>query len=104
MNITFRKSDYIKLIVICSISIALDLFFYRYLKSTSVGSRISFKQFIQQEAINKAKIYNNLKDLNTKIQEEKIETIVEYGLHQFVTQFIRKISSVDNEIHKEFFN
>ncbi len=58
MNITFRKSDYIKLIVICSISIALDLFFYRYLKSTSVGSRISFKQFIQQEAINKAKIYN----------------------------------------------
>ena len=44
------------------------------------------------------------KDLNTKIQEEKIETIVEYGLHQFVTQFIRKISSVDNEIHKEFFN
>ena len=39
-----------------------------------------------------------------KIQEEKIETIVEYGLHQFVTQFIRKISSVDNEIHKEFFN
>ena len=50
------------------------------------------------------RIYNNLKDLNTKIQEEKIETIVEYGLHQFVTQFIRKISSVDNEIHKEFFN
>ena len=28
MNITFRKSDYIKLIVICSISIALDLFFF----------------------------------------------------------------------------
>ena len=50
------------------------------------------------------RIYNNLKDLNSKIQEEKIETIVEYGLHQFVTQFIRKISSVDNEIHKEFFN
>ncbi len=50
------------------------------------------------------RIYNNLKDLNTKIKEEKIETIVEYGLHQFVTQFIRKISSVDNEIHKEFFN
>ena len=42
--------------------------------------------------------------LEKSIQEEKIETIVEYGLHQFVTQFIRKISSVDNEIHKEFFN
>ncbi len=28
MNITFRKGDYIKLIAICSISIALDLFFF----------------------------------------------------------------------------
>ena len=41
---------------------------------------------------------------DSKLPKEKIETIVEYGLHQFVTQFIRKISSVDNEIHKEFFN
>ena len=27
------------------------------------------------------KIYDTLKDLNTKIQQEKIETIIEYGLH-----------------------
>ena len=28
MNITFRKSDYIKLIVICTISIAIDYFLF----------------------------------------------------------------------------
>ena len=50
------------------------------------------------------KIYNTLKDLNTKIQEEKIESIVDFGLHEFVTQFINKISSVDSDIQKEFFN
>ena len=50
------------------------------------------------------KIYNTLKDLNIKIQEEKIESIVDFGLHEFVTQFINKISSVDSDIQKEFFN
>ena len=50
------------------------------------------------------KIYNTLKDLNTKIQEEKIESIVDFGLHEFVTQFINKISSVDLDIQMEFFN
>ena len=50
------------------------------------------------------KIYNTLKDLNTKIQEEKIESIVDFGLHEFVTQFINKISSVDSDIQMEFFN
>ncbi len=50
------------------------------------------------------KIYDTLKDLNTKIQQEKIETIIEYGLHEFVSKFINKISSVDKDIQKEFFN
>ena len=50
------------------------------------------------------KIYDTLKDLNTKIKQEKIETIIEYGLHEFVSKFINKISSVDNDIQKEFFN
>ena len=50
------------------------------------------------------KIYDTLKDLNTTIQQEKIETIIEYGLHEFVSKFINKISSVDNDIQKEFFN
>ena len=50
------------------------------------------------------KIYDTLKDLNIKIQEEKIDTIVEFGLHQFVSQFINKISNVDRDIQKEFFN
>ena len=50
------------------------------------------------------KIYDTLKDLNTKIQQEKIETIIEYGLHEFVSIFINKISSVDKDIQKEFFN
>ena len=50
------------------------------------------------------KIYDTLKDLNTKIQQEKIETIIEYGLHEFVSKFINKISNVDQDIHKEFFN
>ena len=50
------------------------------------------------------KIYNTLKDLNIKIQEEKIESIVDFGLHEFVTQFINKISSVDSDIQREFFN
>ena len=36
--------------------------------------------------------------------EEKIESIVDFGLHEFVTQFINKISSVDSDIQKEFFN
>ena len=49
------------------------------------------------------KIYDTLKDLNTTIQQEKIETIIEYGLHEFVSKFINKISSVDNDIQKEFF-
>ena len=49
-------------------------------------------------------IYDTLKDLNTTIQQEKIETIIEYGLHEFVSKFINKISSVDNDIQKEFFN
>ena len=50
------------------------------------------------------KIYDTLKDLNTKIQQEKIETIIEYGLHEFVSKFINKISNVDKDIQKEFFN
>ena len=50
------------------------------------------------------KIYDTLKDLNTTIQQEKIETIIEYGLHEFVSKFINKISNVDQDIHKEFFN
>ena len=50
------------------------------------------------------KIYDTLKDLNTTIQQEKIETIIEYGLHEFVSKFINKISSVDKDIQKEFFN
>ena len=50
------------------------------------------------------KIYNSLKDLNATIQQEKIENIVEYGLHEFVSKFITKISSVDADIHREFFN
>ena len=50
------------------------------------------------------KIYDTLKDLNTTIQQEKIENIIEYGLHEFVSKFINKISSVDNDIQKEFFN
>ena len=50
------------------------------------------------------KIYDTLKDLNTTIQQEKIETIIEYGLHEFVSIFINKISSVDKDIQKEFFN
>ncbi len=50
------------------------------------------------------KLYDTLKDLNTKIQQEKIETIIEYGLHEFVSKFINKISSVDKDIQKEFFN
>ena len=50
------------------------------------------------------KIYDTLKDLNTRIQQEKIETIIEYGLHEFVSKFINKISSVDKDIQKEFFN
>ena len=50
------------------------------------------------------KIYNSLKDLNVKIQQEKIENIVDYGLHEFVSKFISKISSVDSDIHREFFN
>ena len=50
------------------------------------------------------KIYNTLKDLNTTIQQEKIESIIEFGLHEFVSRFINKISNVDKDIHKEFFN
>ena len=50
------------------------------------------------------KIYNSLKDLNVTIQQEKIESIVEYGLHEFVSKFINKISSFDTDIHRELFN
>ena len=50
------------------------------------------------------KIYDTLKDLNTTIQQEKIQTIIDYGLHEFVSKFINKISSVDKDIHKELFN
>ena len=50
------------------------------------------------------KIYDTLKDLNTTIQQEKIESIIEFGLHEFVSRFINKISNVDKDIHKEFFN
>ncbi len=49
------------------------------------------------------KIYNSLKDLNVTIQQEKIESIVEYGLHEFVSKFINKISSFDTDIHRELF-
>ncbi len=50
------------------------------------------------------KIYNSLKDLNATIQQEKIEAIVEYGLHEFVSNFINKISMFDTDIHRELFN
>tara|TARA_B100000530_G_scaffold285951_1_gene200691 strand:+ start:120 stop:1055 length:936 start_codon:yes stop_codon:yes gene_type:complete len=50
------------------------------------------------------KIYNSLKDLNVTIQQEKIESIVEYGLHEFVSKFINKISMFDTDIHRELFN
>jgi len=50
------------------------------------------------------KIYNSLKDLNVTIQQEKIESIVEYGLHEFVSKFINKISMFDADIHRELFN
>ena len=50
------------------------------------------------------KIYNSLKDLNATIQQEKIEAIVEYGLHEFVSKFINKISMFDTDIHRELFN
>ena len=49
------------------------------------------------------KIYQTIKDLNASIQQEKIEAIIDYGLHEFVSQFIKKISSVDRDIQKEFF-
>ena len=49
------------------------------------------------------KIYQTIKDLNASIQQEKIEAIIDYGLHEFVSQFIKKISSVDSDIQKEFF-
>ena len=50
------------------------------------------------------KIYQTIKDLNASIQQEKIEAIIDYGLHEFVSQFIKKISSVDRDIQMEFFN
>jgi len=50
------------------------------------------------------KIFNSLKDLNVKIQQEKIESIIEYGLHEFVSKFINKISMFDKDIHMELFN
>ena len=49
------------------------------------------------------KIYQTIKDLNASIQQEKIEAIIDYGLHEFVSQFIGKISSVDLDIQSEFF-
>jgi len=42
--------------------------------------------------------------LNVTIQQEKIESIVEYGLHEFVSKFINKISMFDTDIHRELFN
>ena len=88
-------------IVISLVVIVLIHSIYKFLQNNLTTPKI--RDLVNKPTKRYEEIYNTFKKENTP-QEEKIETIVEYGLHQFVTQFIRKISSVDNEIHKEFFN
>ena len=49
-------------------------------------------------------IYSGLKSVHDSVKNESVETIIEYGLHEYVTNFVSKISYLDNQIQTHFFN
>ena len=48
-------------------------------------------------------IYSGLKGVHETIKNETVESIIEYGLHEYVTNFVSKISYLDNQIQDQFF-
>ena len=48
-------------------------------------------------------IYSGLKSVHNSVKDETVESIIEYGLHEYVTNFVSKISFLDNQIQNHFF-
>ena len=48
-------------------------------------------------------IYSGLKSVHSSVKDETVESIIEYGLHEYVTNFVSKISFLDNQIQNHFF-
>ena len=49
-------------------------------------------------------IYEELKSVHDSIQTETINSIVHYGLHEYISNFISNISNLDQNIQGNFFN
>ena len=49
-------------------------------------------------------IYEELKSVHDSIQTETINSIVHYGLHEYISNFISNISNLDQNIQGHFFN
>ena len=48
-------------------------------------------------------IYMGLKDVHDSVKTETVDTIISFGLHEYVTNFVSKISFLDNQIQSHFF-
>ena len=48
-------------------------------------------------------IYSGLKSVHDSVKDETVESIIEFGLHEYVTNFVSKISFLDNQIQNHFF-
>ncbi len=49
-------------------------------------------------------IYNGLKNVHESVQTETINSIIHYGLHEYISNFISNVSILDQEIQGQFFN
>ena len=48
-------------------------------------------------------IYMGLKDVHDSVKTETVDSIISFGLHEYVTNFVSKISFLDNQIQSHFF-
>jgi len=48
-------------------------------------------------------IYSGLKKVHSSVKTENIESIIDYGLHEYVTNFVSNITYLDSQIQNHFF-